>query len=1284
MAFSNYQNSLVLNQEIVAEGIYPSRMDDPGPAYFTLGAVRTYAFSMRQTGEFDAGGSLASISSNAALFSILGTTYGGNGMQNFGLPDLVGTTIVAASSTTPGGMDFGSASHALLPINMPITQGGSGVSLDNHQPSLAMTALIALQSSDTLPAGAVMYFGGNYAPSGYAVARGQLLFIDDYPDLFSRIGTTYGGDGQTTFALPDLTGRTIVGQGATTYLGQKSGSAELTIATNNLPEGGGGSGTAFSNQQPSIVMNYMIAVTGVFPNRSFTDDKTDIVLGEVMPFAGQLHGNTQWLPADGRLLTISEHEMLFTLLGTTYGGDGITTFALPDLRGKSVIGSGQSNLGTFALGQQIDSISHLTSNDIPDMIVSTGALISNGSSGDDTIYGTVGDNTLNGLDGDDILIGGAGADRLDGGTGSNTASYSTATTGVIASLSNTTDNTGDAAGDVYINIQNLIGSAHNDILEGDGGNNILTGGAGDDIFKLTAGHDTITDFTLSDDLLQHEAFTQATSIEDIIALIDADTPTSWSFNLGPGNSLTLNDINYQDLTLANFAVAPIFAAGSNGSADYTFDEHGSDGVATIAVTDPNGDAVTFSIAGGADALLFSISPSGTLSFTQSPDFEAPGDSDGDNVYTVVIRATDATGLSREQTVNVTVQDINDAPIGAPTAVLTDGTEDTAYSVSAATLLAGFADVDGDTLSVTNLTASDGASVNDNGDGTFTVTPAANFNGALTLSYQVSDGNGGTIAATRNLSYTAVNDAPSGAPTAVLSDGAEDTAYSVSAATLLAGFADLDGDTLSVADLTASDGATVTDNGDGTFTVTPAANFNGALTLSYQVSDGNGGTIAATRNLSFTAVNDAPTGTPTAVLTDGTEDTAYSVSAATLLAGFADLDGDTLSVTDLTASNGATVTDNGDGTFTVTPAANFNGALTLSYQVSDGNGGTTAATRNLSFTAVNDAPTGAPTAVLTDGTEDTAYSVSAATLLAGFADLDGDTMSVMELTASNGATVTDNGDGTFTVTPAPDFSGALTLSYLVTDGYGGTTAATRNLYFNAATDAPQGADKTITIAEDTQYRFKASDFGFSDTDGDTFAQLVLTTLPQAGVLKLAGRAVAAGQEIDFSDLGRLVWKPAKDANGDAIAELGFKVRDTGDAQSGTGNLDLQERVITFDVTEVVDRFMGSKKNDKLVGTDGDDVLRGKKGNDVLTGNDGSDTFIFKRGDGRDRIRDFETDGADHDVINLIGFKKITDLDDLLTNHATQKGMHTLLTLDRGDQILLRNVDLDSLEARHFNL
>jgi microcystin-dependent protein len=88
--------------------------------------------------------------------------------------------------------------------------------------------------------GEIVGFGGNFAPRGYALCQGQLLSIAQNTALFSILGTTYGGNGQTTFALPDLRGRAPIGQGQgpglqNYSLGQNGGTESTTLQTGNLP-----------------------------------------------------------------------------------------------------------------------------------------------------------------------------------------------------------------------------------------------------------------------------------------------------------------------------------------------------------------------------------------------------------------------------------------------------------------------------------------------------------------------------------------------------------------------------------------------------------------------------------------------------------------------------------------------------------------------------------------------------------------------------------------------------------------------------------------------------------------------------------------------------------------------------------------------------------------------------------------------------------------------------------------------------------------------------------------
>ena len=114
-----------------------------------------------------------------------------------------------------------------------------------------------------------------------------------------------------------------------------------------------------------------------------------------------------------------------------------------------------------------------------------------GDSLDNAIHGGRGADSLAGAEGDDTLDGGAGGDSLDGGGGRDAASYASSSNGVNASLASPAGNTGDAAGDTYVGIEDLAGSKHGDTLAGDAAANVLSGGAGDDSLSGAGGADTL-------------------------------------------------------------------------------------------------------------------------------------------------------------------------------------------------------------------------------------------------------------------------------------------------------------------------------------------------------------------------------------------------------------------------------------------------------------------------------------------------------------------------------------------------------------------------------------------------------------------------------------------------------------------------------------------------------------------------------------------------------------------------------------------------------------------------
>jgi microcystin-dependent protein len=165
--------------------------------------------------------------------------------------------------------------------------------------------------------GEIMMFGGNFAPRNWAFCDGQILSIAQNTALFSLLGTTYGGDGRTTFALPDLRGRIPIHVGAGPGLsgrswGQKGGQESVTLTTQQLPShqhtqrgtdseatsadptdglaakaqnitynstgspvdmnaassGNTGGSQPHNNMQPYLCVNFVIALLGVFPSRN--------------------------------------------------------------------------------------------------------------------------------------------------------------------------------------------------------------------------------------------------------------------------------------------------------------------------------------------------------------------------------------------------------------------------------------------------------------------------------------------------------------------------------------------------------------------------------------------------------------------------------------------------------------------------------------------------------------------------------------------------------------------------------------------------------------------------------------------------------------------------------------------------------------------------------------------------------------------------------------------------------------------------------------------------------
>jgi Ca2+-binding RTX toxin-like protein len=200
-----------------------------------------------------------------------------------------------------------------------------------------------------------------------------------------------------------------------------------------------------------------------------------------------------------------------------------------------------------------------------------------GRGGADTLIGGAGSDRLYGETNDDTLEGGSGADVLDGGAGSDTASYAHATTGVVASLANPTANTGDAAGDTYVGIENLTGSAFADTLTGNSADNMLEGGRGNDTLDGGEGND-IASFANSEHAVEvNFACVPAASGEALITARVDDI-----YQLYINGVLVLSDDNWSDAELLTLMLHPgdqlaVHAMDTGGPGGVFFDIRLPDG-----------------------------------------------------------------------------------------------------------------------------------------------------------------------------------------------------------------------------------------------------------------------------------------------------------------------------------------------------------------------------------------------------------------------------------------------------------------------------------------------------------------------------------------------------------------------------------------------------------------------------------------------------------------------------------------------------------------------------------
>ena len=320
---------------------------------------------------------------------------------------------------------------------------------------------------------------------------------------------------------------------------------------------------------------------------------------------------------------------------------------------------------------------------------------------------------------------------------------------------------------------------------------------------------------------------------------------------------------------------------------------------------------------------------------------------------------------------------------------------------------------------------------------------------------------------------------------------------------MSNYADRDGEELNIANgqLTLTDDSAGKLEGNVTegWTFTAAENYNGIASFEFGITD-NVSTTPGTITVEINAVNDSPraqngntflanvNGTPLTI----EEEEVLSIKKSDLMNGINDVDNEIneLEITYIYSENGVIKNVAGKEEWLFTPERNYNGVATISYGISDGNGGLLEHTRTLNITAVDDKPNliSAPN-VFTDIPEDSSLTINAVELLSFYGDADGDALEITRLSINN-KEINPNDEGNYIFTPNQDYNGIAEINYTVKGG-AGELLQTQYLMVTPINDAPTAANNTIDVVMNEAHTFEITDFGFADTiDNDEFGKVRL--------------------------------------------------------------------------------------------------------------------------------------------------------------------------------------------------
>ncbi|MBN9522042.1 tandem-95 repeat protein [bacterium] len=459
-------------------------------------------------------------------------------------------------------------------------------------------------------------------------------------------------------------------------------------------------------------------------------------------------------------------------------------------------------------------------------------------------------------------------------------------------------------------------------------------------------------------------------------------------------------------------------------------------------SDPDGDTLSAILTASPAHGGLILNPNG--SFTYRPDANYSG------TDTFKYKPTDGQSQGAEVTVTVTVTAVNDAPAAANDSYSV--AEDATLTVAAPGVLANDTDTEGNALTAVLVAGPAHGTLTLSADGSFVYTPAANYYGPDSFTYRANDGTAGGNTATVALNVTPVNDIPVGAADSY-TVSKNWAVYFGASAGVLVNDADTDGDTLSailVGNLDAHGDVTLYP--DGSFAYTPDLNFTGTATFTYQVTDGPA--LSAPVTVTLTVANDPPVAVNDTLTTY--RNTSLSFTPGSLVLNDTDRNGDALWANVIGNPDVGTMVQMHQNfqviSLTYTPPTDFVGTATFQYRPTDG----TAVSGNIGTVTItvlprNRAPVGGADAYTLN--EDNTLGAGGTGVLWNDSDPDGDPVTAVLVTGPAHGSLTLNANGSFTYTPAANYSGADSFTYKSTDGTADGAPVTVSLTVKPVNDAP---------------------------------------------------------------------------------------------------------------------------------------------------------------------------------------------------------------------------------------